>query len=162
MVGASDGLQLTFQDGWLGRSRRIGTASEAGLEGMGAIVRRLTIHGRVGGSEGWVDGGAVEVVVVRRGGAGRRSRGCVAGVGSGRIALRDLRAILRRSRGGRGGGRDVGLVRRCVGSRLEVGGAWLLLEDGIVAHALALALLTVATHGMGFVALQGREVSWGQ
>jgi hypothetical protein len=122
---------------------------------MCAIVWRLAIHGRISGSEGRVDGRAVEVVVMRGRGTGRRSRGCVAGVGSGRIALGNLRAVLGRSGGGRRGGRDVGLVRCGVGSRLEIGGAWLLLEDGIVAHAFAFALLAVATHGMGFVALQG-------
>ena len=44
------------------------------------------------------------------------------------------------------------MLRR-VGRGLEVCGAWLLFEDGIVAHALALALLAVAAHGMRFVTL---------
>lgn len=40
-----------------------------------------------------------------------------------------------------------------VGSGLYLRRAWLLLEDGVVAKTLAFALLAVAAHGVGFVAL---------
>jgi hypothetical protein len=39
---------------------------------------------------------------------------------------------------------------------LDGRGPGLLLEDGIVAHALALALRAVAAAGLAFVALEGR------
>lgn len=41
-----------------------------------------------------------------------------------------------------------------VGRRLDLGGTRLLFEDGVVAETLALTLLAIATHGMGFVTLR--------
>ena len=51
------------------------------------------------------------------------------------------------------------LCRRRIGSWLYLGRAGLLLEDGIVAKTLALALLTVSTGRMRFVALCTVNVS---
>jgi hypothetical protein len=49
-----------------------------------------------------------------------------------------------------------------VGRWLYLGRAGLLLEDGVVAKALALALLAVSAGGMGFVALFGSRLARGQ
>jgi hypothetical protein len=50
------------------------------------------------------------------------------------------------------------LCRCSVGRRLYLSWAGLLFEDGIVAKAVAFALLAVSTRGMGLVAL-GANVS---
>ena len=60
-------------------------------------------------------------------------------------------------RGGGGGGFLAGRGGGAGGGGLDGGGTGLLLEDGIVAHALALALRAVAAGGVGFVALRGRQ-----
>lgn len=143
----------TFQDGWFGGSGRVRATAETGLKCVCAIVGRLAVHGRVCSGEGRVDGRAVEILVVRGRGAGGGSSGSVAGVGGGRVALGYLRAVLRRGRGRRRGGGHGGLVGCGVGSGLEVRRARLLLEDGVVAHALTFAFLAIATNGVGFVAL---------
>ena len=153
--------ELTREDLRFRRGRPVWATSHSGLESVRAVVGRLSVHCRVSGSgEGRVDGRVVEIVVVRRRRAGGGGCGYVAGVGGGRVTLGNLRAVLRRCRVWRGSRGHVGLVWCRVGSGLEVGGPWLLLEDGIVAHTLALTLLTIATHGMRLVTLENADVSF--
>lgn len=119
---------------------------------MHSIVGGLAVHGRVGGREGRVYRGAVEVVVLGmdRCRCGRRRR--IASGGGGRVSLRHLSAV--RCRGRRGRPRRRGLVRCRVGCRLNLRWAGLGLEDGVVAQAVTLALSAVAAGGVGFVALE--------
>lgn len=115
---------------------------------MHAVVWR-----RVGLGEGRVDGVEVFGLVAGTGGGCGRSVACRRR--GRRVALGHWRlAVGGRGRWGRCGRRG-GRVRcrGSVGSGLDLGRTRLLLEDGVVAEALTLALLAVPAHGVGFVAL---------
>jgi len=84
----------------------------------------------------------------RWGVAGRGSGSRSVALGNGALAVAGLRRRYGRRRGVGGVER-----RRCVGGRLDLRRARLRLEDGVVTKTLAFALLAVAAHGVGFVAL---------
>jgi hypothetical protein len=154
--GSERELVLTFEWPWRRwRLVRVGTRwrSHGRVHCVHAVVVRLV---RL---ECWVllrEGGVYRVEVAglvfstggRCGSRVPRRRGRSVALGHGTLA------VCRRRWRGRCGRCACRMgCRRRIGSGLYLGWAGLLLEDGVVAKTLALALLAVSTHGMGFVAL---------
>jgi hypothetical protein len=155
---------LTFK--WLWRGRRLVCVGRRSSHGRvhrvhAVVVWLVRLESWVWLSESGVYGMEVAGLVFStcsRGSSripGRRGRS----VALGYWAL----AICRRRRRGRRGrcARRVGCGRG-IGSGLYLGWAGLLLEDGIVAKTLALALLAVSAHRMGFVALSNLRLAYVQ
>lgn len=125
---------------------------------MHAIVLWLAMHrGIRSSSEGRVNGGAVEAVVLVMARTGRGWRRRVGTRSSRCVTLGDLSSVGGCSRRSGRGYRD--LMRRRIGCWLDLRRAGLLLENGIVAQALALALLAIPADRVGFVALANVVVS---
>lgn len=105
------------------------------------------MHGRVSTRQLWINSGS-DVGSVGKGSSGGDARD-VAGAHSRCVALRNL--IRQRCWRRRSWNRV--LMRRGTGCGLNLRWARLLLEDGIVAQTLALALLAVSADRMAFVTL---------